>query len=113
MSTNIMGGLGLEFSGSRGKRLGHWARIVGGLFCGMVWGQGSQHTSCSRLVSIVIYFQETRGIVGLKAFFLQTTGSMKHVKLKCRLPGYAPGIFNIFLNGFDRGPYILVFFNGF
>ena len=24
-----------------------------------------------------------------------------------------PGIFNVFPNGFNRGPYILIFFNGF
>ena len=27
--------------------------------------------------------------------------------------GQAPKIFNIFPNGFNRGPYVLIFFNGF
>ena len=27
--------------------------------------------------------------------------------------GWAPGTFNLFLNGFNKGPYILIFFKGF
>ena len=29
------------------------------------------------------------------------------------ISGWAPGIFNIFPNGFKRGPYVLTFFNRF
>ena len=39
---------------------------------------------------------------------LSTTQAVK-ASNSLDLPGWAPGTFNIFPNGFNRGPYILIF----